>query len=574
MQTSIYTGARFFPIQGKPGKKRFASFDTEDDSKGNTLLTTFHDGESGLAFGDTEKALEFIYNLAPDRTLYLTAHNLEYDLVNLFRGRLTAVEWRFFGSRLMTAKILGTRITCWDSLNHSYHSPLSKLGEAVGLRKLETSMRWLKTGRMSATDRRYAMRDSKIVQRYMTKQQELYLKIGAQMKSTTPATALDYWRRHYMTEPVAEVSKPVRRFFKRAYYGGRVEIFRMKAKGRIEYGDVNSLYPYVMQASFPDVNNLQRDGRFGVIEATVETPSMSIPPLPLRREGKLLFPVGRFRGSWCTCELDYARSLGVRVRKVHARIGADTMTEPFKAYVQRCYSERQRADSPLANTMWKLLMNSLYGKFGTDGKAQRLVDPETVEAPTGKEFFVGDLMVVDVDTEPAPYANILWAAWCTALARIQLHKGLRAVSECGTPLYCDTDSIIWNNPARKKPLPFGKALGAWKLEARIRVFEAVAPKVYKYTTREGVTVKAKGIPHDLAGQFIATGHTGAYRKPLRMREAARRGMSPNVWISTEKSLRSGYDKRIIHADGSTSPLLVDLPSRHGKRPGKPAPSRA
>lgn len=562
MQTSIYTGKRFFPIQGKPGRKRFASFDTEDDSKGNTLLTTFHDGDSGLAFDDTEKALEFLYNLAPERTLYLAAHNLEYDLVNLFRGRLGCLEWRFFGSRLMTAKILGTRITCWDSLNHSYHSPLSKLGAAVGLPKLGTKMRWLKTGKLTPADKRYAMRDAKIVQRYMTKQQELYSDIGAQMKSTTPATALDYWRRHYLSEPIAEVSKPVRRFFKRAYYGGRVEIFRMKGRGRIEYADINSLYPFVMQQPFPDVNNLTRDGRYGVVEATVEIPASHIPPLPVRLGGKLMFPVGRVRGAWCTCELDYARTLGVRVLEVHAKVGADTLTEPFKAYVRQCYSERQRADSPLANTMWKLLMNSLYGKFGTDGKAQRLVDPATVEEPTGKEFFVGELMVVEVETEPPLYANILWSAWCTALARIQLHRGLLAVSKVGALLYCDTDSIIWRNPARKSPLPFGKGLGAWKLEARIRSFEAVAPKVYRYTTREGTTVKAKGIPHDLAAQFLETGHTGPYRKPLRMREAARRGMSPNVWISTEKSLRSTYDKRIMHTDGSTSPLAVDLLSRN------------
>jgi hypothetical protein len=271
-----------------------------------------------------------------------------------------------------------------------------------------------------------------------------------------------------------------------------------------------------------------------------------------------MFPVGRVRGAWCTCELDYAVSFGVRVRKVHARVGADTLTLPFKAYVLQCYSERQRAGSPLENTMWKLLMNSLYGKFGTDGKAQKLVDPETVEEPTGKEFFVGDLMVVEVDTEPPPYANILWAAWCTALARVQLHRGLLAVSKVGTPLYCDTDSIIWRNPGGKRPLQFGKALGDWKLEARIHTFTAVAPKVYRFTTREGVTVKAKGIPRDLATRFIETGRTGKYRKPLRMREAARRGKSPNVWISTEKALRSVYDKRIIHTDGTTSALVVDM----------------
>lgn len=553
--SAIYTGERFFPVHGKPSRKRFVSFDTEDDSRGNTLLVVFYDGESFRVFRDTEPALEMLYNLSLPKKLYLTAHNLEYDLVNLFRGRLGAVEWRFFGSRLMSAKILGTNLMCWDSLNHSYHSPLAKLGDAVGLEKLDSDLGWTKGKRLTARDVEYCTRDTEIAWRYVDMMQVIYLALGAEMRSTTPATALDYWRRGFMDEAISAVTPTTRRFFKSAYYGGRVEAFRMRHAGRIEYHDVNSLYPTVMLERYPDVNDLRAGGKHGVIEATVQVPPMYLPPLPHRSEfGKLLFPTGTVRGSWCSVELDYAVSCGVRILKVHKRIGARGFVWPFRSYVEDCYRRRSEAKSGLENTIYKLLMNSLYGKFGTDGKAQRLVDPESIPPSkrTGREFLVGDLMCVDVETEPPLYANILWAAWTTALARIRLHRGLLATARAGIPLYCDTDSIIWANPKRKKPLSVGKGLGEWKLESRITHFETKGPKCYQYTSKDGKTTKVKGVPRGSAEEFFKN-RSASFRKPLRMREAARRGMIPNLWVDMRKSLQSPYDKRIILPNGDTRP---------------------
>jgi hypothetical protein len=546
--------------------RRFASFDTEDDSKANTLLVTFYDGEKAYAFRDVERALEFMYNLGLQRTLYLVAHNLEYDLVNVFRGRLRCVEFRYFGDRLITAKLLGTRIVFWDSCNHSYHSPLAKLGEAVGFPKLESSHDWTRGKKLTEEDIRYACRDAEIVWRYMNAQQELYQTVGAEMKTTTPATAMDYWRRNYMVGAISGVSDPVRAYFKKAYYGGRVEIFRMKAKGSIRYYDINSLYPYVMQKPYPDVNSLTRTGKHGVIDATVEVPQMPIPPLPYRRDGKLLFPVGRFRGHWTTCEIAYARSVGARVIEEHNRVGSNRSVLPFRCYVDECYSRRLQAQNPLEKTMFKLLMNSLYGKFGSDGKTQRLVDPETVSEKqiTGQEFMVGPLMCVTEESEPATYANILWAAWTTALARIELHKAIMAALKTGQePLYCDTDSLVLKTD-KKPPFKVGTKLGEWKLEASITRFEAKLPKVYKYVTTDGVTIKAKGVPKQAREAFFA-GAMAKYKKPLRMREAAVQNGKANMWVLTGKCLRSRYDKRTILRGGKTDPLAIDAPANRGRK---------
>lgn len=523
------------------------------------MLVAFHDGERARVFRSLEKALEFLYNLSLRRTLHLVAHHLEYDLCNLFQGRMRLLDWRFFGSRLISAKLKGTRITLWDSLNHSYHSPLSALGASLGYDKLDSDYGWTRGEALTDQDVEYCIRDTEIVVRYMNAQQALYQRIGAEMRTTTPATALDFWRRNYLDGSIASLSEPTRRFFKRGYYGGRVEIFRMKDHGRIHYVDINSLYPHAMENSFPDCDSLIRDGPNGMVEATVEVPERThIPSLPTRHGGKLVFPVGVFRGVWCTCELEYAQQCGVRVRQTHAQIGSSNMVYPFRDYVRRCYTARLASKSPLERTQWKFLMNSLYGKFGTTGKCQRLVDPESIPAEkrTGREFLVGDLAVVDEESDAPAYANIIWSAWTTALARITLHKALMSITkQGGVPLYCDTDSVIYHAPRKSPLVRIGKALGEWKVEAYVTEFEARAPKVYRYVTKEGATVKAKGVPRDVQALFFSEG-SAPYRKPLRMREAARRGSLPNIWIDTEKHLRSTYDKRTILANGDSLPLAL------------------
>lgn len=554
----MYDGRRFYPTEAEPRRKTIASLDTEDDSKGGVLRLCLHDGKRPVVFKTPTEAVSFLWNLSLPRPLYVAAHNLEYDLVNLFQGRLEALDWTFFGGRLITARARGTRLVFLDSLNHSYHNPLWRLGEVVGLKKLPSTHPWTRGAPFTKRDERYMVRDAKIVAQYMNAVQELYLDAGAEMKSTTPATAMDLWRRNHLDEAIPGLTRACRGYFRKAYFGGRVEIFRMRSKGKVRYYDANSLYPTVMQGRYPDVLDIRGDGPHGVVCATVEVPACHVPPLPVRLGGKLIFPIGRFRGMWCSCELEYAESLGVRVLKVHGRLGSDSLVRPFASYVRDGYLKRINARTELEKTTWKFALNSLYGKFGTSGTVERLVDPKSIKRKLdGTEFWVGPLLCVSANQEPPVYANVLWAAWTTALARIRLHKALRAVERAGAePLYCDTDSVIFRENGRQVKLPLGSGLGQWKLEAEITDYEAKAPKVYRFTTKAGETIKAKGVPTECAESFF-DGDTAYYDKPLRLREASRRGLVPNVWIQAEKTLKSGYDKRIMLRGGGTSPIVLE-----------------
>lgn len=556
--TAHYDGRRCSPLFGDFKPRQFLAFDTEDDTKGKPLLTVFYDGTKAHVYKRLDAAVAFLYNISFEGNLILTAHNLEYDLCNLFKNRLTALDWTYFGGKLICARIRDTKITCWDSLNHSYHMSLDKLGEMIGFPKIKSTYGWTKGKKLTDRDIKYAVRDAKIEWQYMEGIQRLYSRIGARMKTTTPATALDYWRRCYLDEALPSVSEETRSFFREGYYGGRVEIFRMgKQKGRILYLDVNSLYPSVMVGKYPDIADLRNGGKYGAVDATVEVPDMYIPPLPHRSEsGKLLFPVGRFRGVWTTNEIGYARTLGVRIRKIHKRIGSSFRVSPFKDYIVTCYAERLNAETDLERVMWKFLMNSLYGKFGTSGGVSKLVDPASASPEERVDgTYLGPLLLQELETDTPPYANVLWAAWTTAAARIVLHKALLKAEKYGDLIYCDTDSVVLR-PRAKKAAPFsvGTSLGEWKVEYVCREFEAKLPKFYRFVTSEGERVKVKGVPPGSALDFFTTGHA-TFKRPMRLRESGRRKLSPNIWNISEKRLHSEYDKRTILSGGLTRPVV-------------------
>jgi len=88
---------------------------------------------------------------------------------------------------------------------------------------------------------------------------------------------------------------------RKAYYGGRTEIFKMRGK-KLFYYDVNSLYPFVMRnkpmpVGLPVKNYDMKVEDFGIAYCEVTTPkNIDIPLMPHRVKGKLLFPKGHFFG--------------------------------------------------------------------------------------------------------------------------------------------------------------------------------------------------------------------------------------------------------------------------------------
>lgn len=388
--------------------------------------------------------------------------------------------------------------------------------------------------------------------------------LGGEVGITTPATAMKTWRRKYLTHKIPR-GEDAHEFVFSTYCGGRVEVFQKEASG-LSYYDINSSYPAVMREPMPcdtpvwwhgeppDVFTREGSEYVGFVEADVELDEY-IPPLPVKRDSKLLFPTGRISGRWDWSELSLVRSSIRRWGKsvwFKSKPLLKSMVEDLYPYRDK---SRQGYDEGLAYVV-KILLNSLYGKFG-QSPLRRKVIPWDVELPKGAKPVDGtpDSPVWYVDEEvTAPYIMPQIAAHVTALARIKLYHHMVAA---GSDLaYCDTDSIITAGE-----LETSTALGELKNEFPGVTFQGtfLAPKLYMLRGSDAsVKVVAKGIRERTEDTFntLANGGTVSSFELEKLGKLAHSGFKPPQMFELKKSLKFKSVKR--DWDGNrTTPLRFE-----------------
>lgn len=559
--------------------------DTEDDSNGMVNIINIFDGDRHHTWvrKDEDRELDrfrlqawnWLYaraRLKPRagvrrprvpgderrRNLTVWACNAEYDLINLFGGQWLGKmnTLQYVSSGLLRATNVDRHITFLDTLRH-WPMSVEQMGGYLGLPKLDADFRSVE----------YCRRDTEIVWRFVAEMLDRYDALGLDVKATLPSMALQLFKRKFYRREFTPLPPPIVEKYRSGYYGGRVEVYRFGyVPGPIRHYDVNSLFPSVMvDGAFPMLESYQVTTRpdweaEGMADVTVTVPEMEYPPLPMRGAEDMVYPWGTMRGMWPYPEVREAIRLGVSVDKVHAAYQHRRGPTPFRDYVHYCYDQRARATHEMDNVVWKLFMNSLYGKFGQRPELDMIYDDQFMR----------------VESEPSPAANVIWAAYVTCLARVRLLGYLRQTSAC---YYTDTDSLFTPDV-----LPTSKDLGKLKLEGTYTGMEAKGNKMYavdmdpsdvaKLPVKEQMRFhadrgdgsltryKAKGVMKaevkdgklvsDSARDFIRTGRA-VFRKPIRFRESRRVLLTPNVWVEMEKKREAVYTKRRVAEDGTTAP---------------------
>lgn len=227
-------------------------------------------------------------------------------------------------------------------------------------------------------------------------------------------------------------------------------------------------------------------------------------------------------------EIDILTDIGYKFQILK---GYEFKTEViFKGYVDQMYSLRQQydKDNPL-NQVAKLLMNSLYGKFGMNSynDLARVVD---LESPDAEETLfkseeaqglfntelISDIITIDerfvvlvhknvanfIHGEDDFYhgvdVNIAIASSITAMARLYMSqwKNRKDINL----YYSDTYSIVVDRPINEQQV--GSALGQFKLEHEISNAVFLAQKVYGFKTLDGVEhIKVKGVKKECLKDF-------------------------------------------------------------------------
>ena len=561
------------PLHGnKIDKWNIIAFDTEDDSCGNVKSVCFAFRRNGKIhhayFESVEPAIKWIYSWSIK--CVFVAHNLEYDLINLFRDKdYSDVKRMTYTARLIMANIKNSPHLFVDSMNYAAMS-LKDLGKKVGLEKLEFDI----------NNPDYVKRDAEIVLVFMERFQELVnTKLNISMYPTIGKMAVQAFRKNFLDRDYVPYNGDI---CVSGYYGGRCELYHKGyLEGEIKYVDFNSMYPNAMEKNlYPDTDLVEPitsiDVEFGFSEVTIYIPeSLFVGPLPYRGE-RLIYPTGTIRGTWYNAEIRNALTRGCKILAYHDGFGTNVGVAPFKQFVNTYYGYRISNNDTFETLFWKLLLNNSYGKYFQHNDYTECRDGEMTLKEQNKTQgkltrVLGNLYFYDMPMlEPPQTANYMWGAGITANARIEFEKLATSIHNSGnTLLYGDTDSNIY---LKTQPDDFldldEKRLGALKLETYVSA-DFVMAKGYILKTEDGqYKTTCKGVPLDksLTGEQMGTdlnrqvrflkGEKVVFDKPLKFKESLVRNKKANVWTETPKQMREVYSRRVVLGDGPTYPHCI------------------
>lgn len=349
--------------------------------------------------------------------------------------------------------------------------------------------------------------------------------------------------------------------------------------------DVNSLYPFVMMNKKYPINrldvydeifvhDLERLARAHGILAVVRLRTPEI-PFPVSHKQRLVYSLGEFVTVLCGDELTEALE---KRRIVHVyRAITYAVADIFTPFVKFWSGERIKAKKEgnvARSVLCKMIMNSLYGKFGQ--KPGRWVDRpgvvpavpegygEWVDATTGKPVlfraYSGNSQEW-VDDYRSEYEFPAISAFVTANARHYMRKLIKVAGERNV-LHQSTDSLLLLEPGmialNEAGLIDPHEIGKLKHELTASECEIWGGNWYKCAgkfTRTGFWGRAKETPD---GKHVAevweTCETQLQRKP-----------DGSHWITEiELQHQNPQPKGIVDPDGSVRPWYLD-PERQDLR---------
>lgn len=280
-----------------------------------------------------------------------------------------------------------------------------------------------------------------------------------------------------------------------AYRGGRVSCFET-GQHNVRIDDINSLYPSVMHdaivpASYRGGFVTEYSGKLGVYTGSFEQTNRNYPPLLYDSETNDFSYSGS--GTFMTPEIDELVSRGGIFKCSTGYVYHDTQNL-FQTFISNWWSVRQKAienNDTASAFISKILMNSLYGKFGqkeTSTSCKLLTSEQQKNMlKRGTPFSShGDYSLVETPTH-SEHTFVGIAACITSYARVQLYRLMcDVVDHGGRVVYVDTDSVHY---VAEDSLELSKNLGGLK-EEYVGNVVYLGRKLY---AKENGEIKAKGI---------------------------------------------------------------------------------
>jgi len=515
----------------------------------------------------------------PSKTLYMFCHNTNYDLPVVSAFRVA----RRMGFKLRMAILDGpptiikwthgsATIKCLDTLNF-WRFPLKNIGEMIGHPKMEmpapdaSPEKWDEYGKNDVEILRLAL----IAWWAFLVENDL-----GNFRPTLASQALGTYKHRFMpTQMLVHEREAALDMERASYHGGRCECFYIgKRRGRFYLVDVNSMYPAVMkahlypakihwQAKDPSLRLLRSCliSHCVVADVTLKTEQ---PAYAVVRGNKLVFPVGTFRATLTTEELRLADGSG-ELLECHAltRYSAEPC---FSEFVGWMYAQRLKAASEgnsVRSWQFKILMNSLYGKFGQTGRVWaklRTTEDETTRTWAEVDMDAGRVrryrqiagLIQSFEEQSESFESMpAIAAHICANARLLLWRYIQAAGRDHV-YYCDTDSLLVDLAGYRRLKPFIDAteLGKLKREYYCREVEIWGPKDYRFGDKirhKGIRGQAEQLSENTWKQWQWSSLVGMLRSGC---------VDHPTRKMVTKTLKRNYDKGVIEVSSRVTPLRI------------------
>lgn len=483
--------------------KKFAVVDCETDpfehgAEIKPFVWGFYDGKNYKKFFETPELVEYIKLFDG----YVYAHNggkFDWHFLIDYLPQDEFTDILMIHGRMSDFKM--GKATLRDSYN-ILTVPLAKLGKTeFDYNKLKRDVRQLHMPEILD----YLCDDCVFLWDYLERWFETY-----PHALTLASTAMKVWKKMggYIPNTSLNYFKEMQKF----YHGGRCEHFITgHVSGGYNLYDINSAYPAAMMLEHPvshkndnafimtkNPADTDFDKSFFVVDAESEG------ALPLKTKSGLKFPHGRHIFCCTGVELRMGLQLNaVKIIKIIECLVAKN-TINFGEYVHRFYAEKiacEQANDKVGREFAKLLMNSLYGKYGSNPEmyTQSKIGEYGAKEPENYKFN-GTLGHMALFERPLPeekyrFYDVGVAASITGHVRAKMFE---TIKKSDNVLYCDTDSVLCG----KFEGAVSSHLGDWKKEGTVSDVYIGGKKMYAFEGDFGKDASGRKIIYKTASKGV------------------------------------------------------------------------
>lgn len=435
------------------------------------------------------------------------------DMVFLLRPFLKDSRYQvrgiFSGSSAILVRITRGDLR-WDFCDSYWtmKTPLREIGKWLGGGDWDKGRVDFRSATLSQL-REYNCQDNRILFEALCRFQDLIISKGGKLGITAASTAMNLFLRRFLKRPIQNGARAgaisLNDWVRGAYCASRVENIRLSCDDAYAW-DINSSFPYSMTGPVPG-SPLPRvggatlpDKGLWCADVTVNVGEQYLPPLPMRGpDGRVFFPTGRFRTRIMSDDMACG---DFDIEKVHGFVRFEERDD-LKDFAEEFYQLRLQSegfDAPV----WKIVLNSLYGKFAEQGlKEVLLVNP--LERDVEKQVMLAPGIYIGEENVDIPHEHVPISACITARSRWNLRQYmLRATREHprGWVYNCDTDGFVCDATFEQ-----GKALGDLKNDYVVKRGTFAGSKLYAVDIvkngEERTLVKAKGFSRKVSEGGIA-----------------------------------------------------------------------